>query len=35
MQGIAGGNISQKTAIVMAGISKVFVGELVETGTQP
>ncbi len=33
MQSIAGGNVGQKTAIVMAGISKIFVGEIVETGT--
>jgi hypothetical protein len=33
MQSVAGGNVSQKTAIVMAGVSKIFVGEIVETGT--
>ena len=33
MQSVSGSNVSQKTAIVMAGVSKIFVGEIVETGT--
>jgi RNA:NAD 2'-phosphotransferase (TPT1/KptA family) len=35
MQSVSGSNVSQKTAIVMAGVSKIFVGEIVETGTCP
>jgi len=31
MQGITGSNVGQKTAIVMAGISKIYAGELIET----
>lgn len=34
MQNVANTPISQTMAIVMAGISKVYVGELVETGTR-
>jgi len=35
MQGITGSNVGQKTAIVMAGISKIYAGELIETGIHP
>lgn len=32
MHSVAGGAINQKMAIVMGGITKIFVGEIIETG---
>lgn len=31
MQSVTGNNVSHKTSIVMAGVTKIFVGEIVET----